>query len=105
MSPGSREDFGERSARVAFHDPDLRTGGAHQPERFQDQAAIDPDHRQHDSEQQAEPEAGQQKAAEIVPDVLEREVHVTTRGGRARGAALAQVGPVVGHDRDPAGRT
>ena len=101
---GKPRGFGERPARVAFHDPDLRTGRAHEPERFEDQAAIDADHREHDAEQQAEPEAGQQEAAEIVADVLQREVHVTTRWG-ARGAAFAQIGPVVDHDLALAGRT
>ena len=63
---GKSRGLGERAARIAFHDPDLRACGAHEPERFHDQAAIDADHGEHDAEQQAEPEARQQEAAEIV---------------------------------------
>src|SRR4051812_17372808 len=78
-----RRGLGEGSARIAFNNPDLRTGGANQPERFDDQATVDADHCEHDAEQEAQAEARQQETAEIVADVFQREVHVTTRCARA----------------------
>ena len=81
---GKPRGLGEGAARVSFHDPDLRARRAHEPERFQNQAAIDADHGEHDAKQEAEPKACQQEATEIVADVFEREVHVTIRCERAR---------------------
>src|SRR5690606_19202248 len=67
----------EGAARAALHDPDMDVGGAHEAERFLHQAPIDPDHRHYYAEQKAQPDAGQKEAAEVVPYVLEREVHFT----------------------------
>ena len=77
--PGNPRSLGEGTARSAFHDPNLPACCAHEPERFHDQAAIDSDHRKHNAEKKAEPEARQQEAAEIVTDVFESEVHFMTR--------------------------
>ena len=74
---GKPRGFRKRAARAALDHPDMGAGGAREPQRFQHEPAIDADHREHDAEQQAEADAGQQEAAKIVPDILEREIHVT----------------------------
>ena len=92
---GQSRRLRERAARAALDHPDMGTGGAREPQRFQHEPAIDADHCEHDAEQQAEADAGQQKASKIVPDVLERQIHVITlprrpharRGPRAFRAA------------------
>ena len=76
---GQPRGLRKRPAGAAFDHPDVRLCRPSQPERFQHQAAVDPDHRQHDAEQQTQAKAGQQEAAEIVPDIFQREVHVTAR--------------------------
>ena len=44
-------------------------------QRVDDDAAIDADHRQHDAEEQTEPEAGQQESEQVVPHVAVGQVH------------------------------
>ena len=44
-------------------------------QRVDDDAAVDADHRQHDAEQQTEPEARQQEPEEIVTHVAVGQVH------------------------------
>src|SRR5262245_53031686 len=76
--------FRKWAARAALDDPDLCAGGTCKPELLHDQAAIDPNHRQHDAEQQTQTDAGEQEAAVIVTNILEREIHVTTLLKRQR---------------------
>ena len=72
---GNARGLGEGSARVGLDDPEIDRGCARDRQRIDDEPAIDADHRQHDAEQQAEADAGQQEAEEVVADVAIGEVH------------------------------
>ena len=72
---GNARGLGEGPARAGFDHPDIRRLSLHHRQRLDHDAAIDADHRQHDAEQQAQPDTGQQEAAQMVPDIAIGEVH------------------------------
>ena len=70
----------EGAVGVLLHHPEIRAGGLHDAERFDDQSAVDPAHRHDGGHEQPEPERGQQEPTEAIPDIPDRQVH----GARGR---------------------
>ena len=61
-------------------------------QRIDDDAAIDADHRQHDAEQQAQAEAGQQEPEEVVADIAVGKIHRAASRIAPRSAPFLQRG-------------
>ena len=72
---GNTRRFGKRPVGAGFDHPDIGVGGAGLPQRVVDQAAIDAGDHDHDAEQQAQSEIGQDEAQKIVLDIPIRQIH------------------------------
>src|SRR5690606_6261631 len=86
----------KRAERIRFDDPDVRLDGLQQRQRVRCLSAIYPGHGYDDREQQAEAEAGQQKPAELVPDIAPREVHFVFSSFETIFAARPALRPATG---------
>ena len=72
---GDAGRFGEWPARAGLHHPDIHSRATYDGQGFDDEAAIDAHHREHDAEQQPEPDAGQDEPEEVVAHIPPGEVH------------------------------
>ena len=67
--------FGERPIGAGLDHPEIGVSGAGLPQRVVDQAAIDTGDHDHDAEQQAQSEIGQNEAQQIVLDIPVGQIH------------------------------
>jgi len=72
---GDARGLGKRTVGAGLDYPKIGIGGARLPQRVVDQAAVNAGNHDHNAEQQAQSEVGQDEAQQVVLDVPVSQIH------------------------------